>query len=72
MYKPKLNNEKKTNVSGQIMSLLSNMYKKIIFIRFLFTTLGTTKRISGGIMELFMGTIHGEIFENHFTMKTFK
>jgi hypothetical protein len=48
MYKPKeLNNEKKKKKkeSGQIMSLLSNMYKKIIFICFLFTTLCTTKWI---------------------------
>jgi len=57
---------------SQFMCLLSNMNEKIVFIRFLFSTLSTTKRILRGIMQLFMCTVHRKIFEDNFTMKTFE
>ena len=58
--------------SSQFMSLLRDMHEKIVLVRCLFAALCTTKGIVRRMMKLFVCAVHGEIFEDHFTVKTFE
>ena len=54
------------------MRLLSHMNEEIVFVRFLFATLRATKGILWRVVQLLVCTVHGEIFEDDFTMETFE